>query len=1116
MSFVHLQIQSTYSLLKSTITIDQLIKKAVEHRYFALALTDRNTMYATIDFYDKCLKNGIKPIIGLTADIVSEENSVSYPMVLLAENEEGYANLLKISSAIMTKSPEGLPKKWLKAYSKGLIAITPGLEGEIEQLLLTNQEQEAVNRIKEYQQIFTPTNFYLSLQFHSTVEEEQLSELLLQISRATETPLVATNNVHYLEKQDAIVQKCLVAIDENKKLEELNNTFKTDEYYFKTAQEMQEHYNHFSEAINNTERIANRCNVFISLNQQHLPKYPLPSDKSAEQFLEEICMQGMFERFNQPTIEHKKRLAYELSIINKMKFADYFIIVWDFIKYAREQGILIGPGRGSAAGSFVSYCLKITDVDPIEHHLLFERFLNPERISMPDIDIDFPDNRRDEMISYVANKYGILHVAQIITFGTFAKKQAVRDVGRIMGLTTKELEDFSKNISEQVGGHLREIYEKSERFQRFVSQNKKYEEVFELACKLEGLPRHNSTHAAGVVISSEPLIQLIPIQAGATDVHLTQLEMNDLEKIGLLKMDFLGLRNLTLIHSILKMIEFNTKQTLDINKIPLDDKKTFHLLTSGETTGIFQLESSSARTILMNLRPTEFNDIVAVNALNRPGPMDNVPEFIKRKHKEVSFTYPHPSLEPILKDTYGIIVYQEQIMQIASVMGGFSLGQADLLRRAVSKKKRELLDEQRESFVKGCLKNGYPLQVANDVYDLIVRFANYGFNRSHAVAYSKISYQLAYLKAHFPAEFMASLLSGVIGNTDKVGQYVRECKKMGLDILPPSISKSKRYFVVEGQGIRYSLGAIKGVGLVALQEILEKRKEGAFTSLADFCKRVSSKAVNRKTIEALIHAGCFDEWGKNRATLLASLDSTMEHMKLFGDENGSIFGDDLTTLSLKYTEVDDWDVALKMEKEKEVLGFYLSFHPVKEYSSYMKPLKATYLASLNKSNKLVHAIVYLTEMKKIKTKKNDTMAFLKFSDETAEMDGVLFPSEYSRVFAYLELEKVYLISGRVEERNGTEQLIVSNLVPIKLAYHMYEQQPDILYLRIIEQNHYADKMIQLKNILKQYIGDMPVKLYYEKQHKIELLNKSYNVSNNLELIETLKQFLGEENVIVTK
>lgn len=1116
MSFVHLQIKSTYSLLQSTITINQLIQQAKDQGYFALALTDRNTMYATIHFYEQCLKHEIKPIIGLTADIWNEETATSYPLVILAENEKGYANLLKISSAIMTKSLQGLPMKWLKAYSEGLIAITPGLEGEIEQLLLENKEEEAIEKIKEFKSIFKETNFYFSLQNHLLQEEDQINEKLLQLSKEFEVPIVATNNVHYLTKEDALVQKCLVAIDKNKKLNDLTEMFKTDEYYFKTKQEMIENYSFCNEAIENTIQIANRCNVFIPLNKQHLPNYPVPTKQNAKQYLEEICTKGLYERFKNPTTEYKERLAYELAIINKMNFADYFLIVWDFISYARNKGILIGPGRGSAAGSLVSYCLKITDVDPIAHHLLFERFLNPERISMPDIDIDFPDNKRDEIISYVTTKYGELNVAQIITFGTFAKKQAVRDIGRILGLTTSELENFSKHISEHISENLVETYNKSINFQRFVDQSVKYKQVYELACKIEGLPRHHSTHAAGVVISSEPLVQFIPIQQSSNSIYLTQLEMNDLEKIGLLKMDFLGLRNLTLIDTILKMIRINTKKQLTLQDIPLEDDQTFQLLQSGETTGIFQLESQSAKMILMKLKPTSFSDIVAVNALNRPGPMDNVEEFIQRKHHKVSFNYPHKSLEPILKDTYGIIVYQEQIMQIASVMAGFSLGQADLLRRAISKKNREIMMELKKSFVNGCLENGYSLAVANEVYDLIVRFANYGFNRSHAVAYSFISYQLAYLKAHYKAEFMASLLSGVSGNSEKVAQYVRECKKMNMDVLPPCIVKSNPFFTVENDCIRFSLSAIKGVGFVALQEILQKRKEKPFIHFTDFCYRVLSKAVNRKTIEALIHAGCFDLWQVNRATLLATLDTIIDHINLFPKELGSLFEEEDRLPTIRFTEVEDWDLGLKMEKEKEVLGFYLSLHPVKEFSSYMKPLRATYLANVVSSNLTINAIVYLTDIRKIKTKKNDTMAFIKFSDETKEMDGVIFPNEYAKLFAILEPEKVYFISGKLEKRNEQNQLIVNNLIPINLAYSMYEQKPDSLYLRINEQNHYSEKMIELKNLLKKYPGPMQVKIYYENQHKLENLNKHYSVANNKEFILQLEQFLGKENVIVTK
>ncbi|MFL6555157.1 MAG: DNA polymerase III subunit alpha, partial [Bacillus sp. (in: firmicutes)] len=578
------------------------------------------------------------------------------------------------------------------------------------------------------------------------------------------------------------------------------------------------------------------------------------------------------ERFSAPSQEYFDRLSYELSVIKRMEFSNYFLIVWDFMRYARAQGILTGPGRGSAAGSLVAYVLYITDVDPLQHNLLFERFLNPERISMPDIDIDFPDHRRDEVINYVANKYGELHVAQIVTFGTLAAKAALRDVGKVFGLNSKELEHLSRMIPPRLGISLQGAYKESEALRRFINETPMNLRLFETALKLEGLPRHTSTHAAGVVISEKQLIDLIPIQRGSTNVYLTQFSMEYLEEIGLLKMDFLGLRNLTLIDSILSSIYRKTGKKINISSIPLEDSLTFDLLAKGETTGIFQLESEGMRKVLIRLKPSRFEDIVAVNALYRPGPMENIPLFIDRKHGVEAVVYPHPDLQPILENTYGVIVYQEQIMQIASKMAGFSLGEADLLRRAVGKKKKDILDKERNHFVQGALKKGYNQSLANEIYDLIVRFANYGFNRSHAVAYSMITYQLAFLKANYPVYFMAGLLTSAIGNDTKIAQYIMETKQKGINVLPPSINHSSYSFQVEQDGIRYSLAAIRSVGAAALKEIFQARKRKKFADLFDLCIRVSTKAINRKTLEFLVHSGCFDEFGEDRAVLLASLD----------------------------------------------------------------------------------------------------------------------------------------------------------------------------------------------------------------------------------------------------
>jgi DNA polymerase-3 subunit alpha len=790
---------------------------------------------------------------------------------------------------------------------------------------------------------------------------------------------------------------------------------------------MIELFSSLPEILENTLKIAENCNVMIELQKTKLPRYPTEKGVSAQQLLEHLCWQGFKERYPDQDDEKKKRLVYELSIIKKMDFSDYFLIVWDFMRYARESGILTGPGRGSAAGSMVAYTLFITDVDPIKHQLLFERFLNPERISMPDIDIDFPDHRRDEVIQYVSRKYGQLHAAQIITFGTFAAKAVLRDVGRVFGLNTNELDKLSRMVPGTLGITLQEAYKQSKQLQDFVRESETQRLLFETALRLEGLPRHTSTHAAGVVLSEEPLVEVIPITKGHDDIYLTQYSMEHLEELGLLKMDFLGLRNLSLLESVVTSILRTTGQKINIKQIPLDDPLTYSLLSAGHTTGVFQLESEGMRSVLKRLQPNRFEDIVAVNALYRPGPMENIPHFIERKSGREKVVYPHPDLKPILENTYGVIVYQEQIMQIAAKMAGFSLGEADLLRRAVSKKQKEILDRERAHFIAGAVRLGYERRTADQIYDLIVRFANYGFNRSHAVAYSFIAYQLAWLKAHYPICFMASLLSSAAGNERRTSQYIQELKQMNISLLPPSINRSGYSFLVEKAAVRYSLAAIKGVGAVALKEIFRARKEKKFSSLFDFCIRVSHRAVNRKTLEALVVSGSFDEFGEDRAVLLASLDAALDHAQLVrpaGGEQGDLFSKDAFMLQPKYTVVDPIPAEEKLMLEKEVLGFYLSDHPVSLYEQYFAQLKIKPLFEFTLSQPLGRAIVYISAVKKIRTKKGEQMAFLTISDQSGDMEAVVFPNVLRKIPSDVIQGNILLIEAKLEQRQGKSQLII--------------------------------------------------------------------------------------------
>ncbi|HAQ08207.1 MAG TPA: DNA polymerase III subunit alpha [Bacillus bacterium] len=1118
MPFIHLHVYSAYSLLSSTATVEKLVYDAKAKGFSALALTDRNVMYGSVAFYKECLKKSIKPLLGLTVDVISEiSENRSFPLVLLAKNNHGFQNLMKISSAVQTKSPEGIPVKWLKHYSAGLFALTPGINGEIENYLMNGEIEKANKSVELYTSLFGHRNFYLSLQDQGLPEQGKLNLELEKLGTVTSTGLVAGNSVSYLNREDSFAQECLLAIKNGDKLlEDGREKLGSNEFYLKTAAEMSERFSEFPEALENTLAIADSCNVMLDLDSRHLPKYPAGNGQNADDLLESLCFKGLKERYQNPSAEHKDRLKYELSIIKNMKFSDYFLIVWDFMKYASDKGILTGPGRGSAAGSIVAYVLFITDVDPIAHKLLFERFLNPERISMPDIDIDFPDNRREEVIEYVASKYGELHVAQIVTFGTLAAKAAVRDVGRAFGLNTKELDRLSRLVPSRLGITLKEAIEESEGLRNFIEESDTHKRVLETAIKLEGLPRHTSTHAAGVVISEQPLTNVVPIQAGQSKVFLTQYSMDHLEEIGLLKMDFLGLRNLTLIDTIVSSIYQKTRIKIDIKQIPFDDEKTFSLLSRGETTGIFQLESEGMRKVLTKLEPTRFEDIVAVNALYRPGPMENIPLFIDRKHGRQPIDYYHKDLEDILGNTYGVIVYQEQIMQIASKMAGFSLGEADLLRRAVGKKKKEVLSQERDHFVNGALRKGYDTQTANIIYDLIVRFANYGFNRSHAVAYSMIAYQLAFLKANYPLYFMAALLTSAIGNDTKIAQYARELQQMGIKLLPPSINKSAFSFQPEGGAVRYSLAGIKGAGLSSLREIFQARRSQPFKDIFDFCIRVPQKTATRKVLEALVHSGAFDEFGQDRAILLATIDVAVEHAQLVApDDTGQIdmFSEAEFSLKPKYTEVDPMRIEDKLALEKEVLGVYLSTHPVSIYEKEFMAAGVKPIGSKPEGRK-VRLGVYITEQKKIRTKKGEAMAFLTLSDASGETEAVVFPAVFKQYGQSLIQGKMALLEGKFDQRDGKSQFVVQTVLELEKEAEKAKAKKPVLYLRIEKESDSSGQMNILKALLKKNKGNVPVIVYDAATEKSILLPNEYMVKTSETTIDELKKVLGENNVVL--
>ena len=898
--FVHLHVHSEYSLLDGAQRIDDLVRRASELGMDTLALTDHGVMYGAVAFYKACMKYGIKPILGVEAYITAgslhdkgnRKEQPIYHLILLARDLNGFRNLLKLTSTAHLEGFHYRPRidmALLAKYSEGVTGLSACLGGHVARLLQAEHYDDAKKVALEYKEIFKG-HYYLELQDHGLLEQKQVNQQIVQLAEETDIPLIVTNDAHYLHQEDALVQDILICIGTGKTMDDESRLkMKTDQMYLKSADQMAALFPHVPEAIANTRRVADECNVKLALGESILPSFsPIPDGMTSEMYLRQLCEQGLQERYGSKPEwtndayrnEVEQRLVYECSVIARMGYNDYFLIVWDFIRFAHSQGIMTGPGRGSSAGSLVAYCLHITDVDPIKYKLLFERFLNPERISMPDIDIDFNDERRDEVIAYVVKKYGAEHVAQIITFGTMAARAAVRDVGRVMSLPYNDVDKAAKLIPAQPGMTLDHAIDQVSELRQLALKQTATKSLLEYARKVEGFPRHASTHAAGVVISQGPLTNYVPLSEGSAGVPLTQWSMEHLESIGLLKMDFLGLRTLSIIDRTLHAIEKNHGIKLVLNDIPDDDAATFALLSEGETTGLFQLESPGVRRVLKEMKPNCFEDIISVLALYRPGPMEFIPRYIQGKQGLIDVKYPHVNLEPILKDTYGIIVYQEQIMQIANLMAGFTLAEADLLRRAVSKKKREVLDEQRAHFLAGCLKQGYTAKDANDVYDMIVRFADYGFPRAHAAAYAVLAYQTAYLKTHFSASFMASMLTSVLGNHGKTAEFIDECKRMGIVVLPPDVNESEEDFtakIVDGSAtIRFGLGAIKNVGVNATDIIMKTRVEKPFEDLKDFARRIDHKQCNKRVIESLIQGGAFDQLPGHRAQLVSVLDETME------------------------------------------------------------------------------------------------------------------------------------------------------------------------------------------------------------------------------------------------
>lgn len=1014
MSVVYPQIQTSADLLKSTIRIEELIPFLQQQRAEACAIVNTR-LYGLLPFWHQMKAAGIHPVAGLQLTVTFAED-VHLPLVLYAQTNDGYHSLVKIASAVAIRADNRLPVHWLQAYATGCAAMLPVLEQEAVWL-----QQVHVTYAEMLKALFD-TQLYVGI--HRRKEMADMEPFAIEWSERLRAPIIATHASVYLQAEDQFAYEVARAIDSGVKLTERGIVKEMDDRFVLSAADWQERFADRPQWLANAKQLLLSCHVELSQEAIYMPKFPVSAGMTAELLLEQHAVEGLqqlLQRALPPAYE--ERLRYELSVICTMGYADYFLIVEDFMRFAREQMILTGPGRGSSASSLVAYALQITQVDPLHYDLLFERFLNPERVSLPDIDIDFLDTRREEVIQYVKEKYGKQQVAQIITFGTLSAKAVARDVARMFNFTAEKLEHISKSIPSRIGMTLQNAYAQSEKLRQFIAAESAHDEWFRAALKLEGLPRNASTHAAGVVLSPVPLVDVVPIEAGHNDVYLTQWPMQEVEQSGLLKMDFLGLRNLTILEQIRKSIYATQQQAIDFKHIPLEDEATFRLLQTGDTAGIFQLESDGMRQALREIRPTHFLDIVAVNALYRPGPMEFIPTYARRKHGTEPIAYSHPVLEPILRETHGIIIYQEQIMRIAHVFAGFTIGQADLLRRAVSKKKRDVLEAQRTAFVEGAARQGYPAQAANDVYELIVRFADYGFAKSHAVAYSIISYQMAYLKANFPVNFYAALLTNATGNSDKLAQIVAEAKARGIQVLPPSINKSVRHFKVENGAIRFSLSAIKNVPQPFLQKLLEvrKMKQEPFTSIFDVAESLSAKVFSKKVFEPLIKAGALDEFGRDRATLLATLDAAAKQAELVRpteqDEVLFSFGTPKHIEAATFTEKE------MLAYEKEVLGFYLSDHPIVRVRAQFTGLNAsTETLGAMADGTFITCIGFVEEIRQVRTKKGELMAFVHIQDEFGVVSVTLFPQVYEQHVRQLQQDQLVYVEGILEQRFGKPQI----------------------------------------------------------------------------------------------
>ena len=1148
MNFTHLHVHTEYSLLDGSNKIKEYVARVKELGMNSAAITDHGVMYGVIDFYREAKAAGINPILGCEVYVAPNSRfdretgggeDRYYHLVLLAENNQGYANLMKIVSKGFVEGFYYRPRvdmEVLRQYHEGIIALSACLAGEVQRYLVRGMYEEAKEAALKYRDVFGEGNYFLELQDHGIPEQKLVNQQLVRMSRELEIDLVATNDVHYTYEEDAASHDILLCIQTGKKLaDEDRMRYEGGQYFVKSPEQMQELFAYVPQALENTQKIADRCHVEIELGVTKLPKFDVPSPYTSWEYLNKLCYEGLEKRYGDQAEELKGRLEYELSVIQKMGYVDYFLIVWDFIRFAREHDIMVGPGRGSAAGSIVSYTLGITQLDPIRYNLLFERFLNPERVSMPDIDIDFCFERRQEVIDYVVRKYGKDRVVQIVTFGTMAARAVTRDVGRVMDMPYALCDTIAKMVPQELNITIDKALDMSQELRTMYENDAQVHELIDMSRRLEGLPRHTSMHAAGVVISQKAVDEYVPLSRASDGTITTQFTMTTLEELGLLKMDFLGLRTLTVIQNAVKLAEKSSSKKIIMEEIDYDDKAVLDSIGTGKTEGVFQLESAGMKSFMKELKPRSLEDIIAGISLYRPGPMDFIPQYIRGKDHPEEITYDCPQLEPILEPTYGCIVYQEQVMQIVRDLGGYTLGRSDLVRRAMSKKKAAVMAKERQNFVygnpeegvPGCAANGIDEKTANKIFDDMTDFAKYAFNKSHAAAYAVVSYQTAYLKYYYPVEFMAALMTSVIDNPNKVAEYILTCRQMKIGILPPDINLGESSFSVDGNNIRYGLSAIKSIGRPVIDAVVEEREaHGAYKSIVDFIERVSGKEVNKRTIESLIKSGALDGLGGTRKQLMqvyagivervasekkSSISGQMSLFDLMGEEEKKEY-------EIQMPDVGEFDKEQILAFEKEVLGIYISGHPLEEYEALWRRGISNVTADFaldeetgvskvqDNSTAIVGGMITGKTIKYTKT--NKTMAFLTIEDLVGTVEVIVFPKDYEKNSQMLTLDRKVFVRGRVScEEDKPSKLICEKIWP-------FEEVPQELWVQFADMKEYQEKEQELFGVLRHSEGKDHVAIFVRSERAVRRLGDNWTIQADEEMIEKLSGIFGKENVKV--